>query len=225
MHAGICTPLGCGPGEPPHVWAWRPPLPDPSISSLAVGLEMSLETCKACWDTTCKACWDSTHPPTPPYWTEWQIRVKTLLLRAVISSVYISFIQAFLEGSRLQTIGNIPLPWMTHRDPYFFLLDQLHQSPHIYFLRKGKDFSYVCLSDSPTWGPMPSFYMDPYHMDLFKLVHFRCPTAIPYLLTSGGLGFDWTAFWVLVYHADTAIPLTDFLLCLYTAQVEAWGMW
>ena len=40
-------PPGCGPGDPqdvgpepsPSVWAWRPPHPDPSTSSLGVGLE------------------------------------------------------------------------------------------------------------------------------------------------------------------------------------------
>ena len=75
VHAGIqlpgCgpgDPPGCGPGDPPgcgletpQVWAWRPPWPDPSTPPLGV----SLETCKAYWDTTCNACYDTT-----PLWTE-----------------------------------------------------------------------------------------------------------------------------------------------------------
>ena len=66
---GLETPL-------PHVWAWRPPRPDPSTSPLGVGLETYKEywdtnpppspnppeTCMPCWDTTCNACWDTTHP-------------------------------------------------------------------------------------------------------------------------------------------------------------------
>ena len=81
VHAGIHHPTRCGPGDPlpgvgletpsqvwawgpPQVWAWRPPRPDPSTSSPGCGpgdppgqtpqlppLGVSLETCKACWDT------------------------------------------------------------------------------------------------------------------------------------------------------------------------------
>ena len=38
-------PPGCGPGDPPRVWAWSPPpWPDPSTSPLGVGLESRVKT-------------------------------------------------------------------------------------------------------------------------------------------------------------------------------------
>ena len=45
---GPVDPLECGPGDPPGVGLETPPQPHPSTSPP----DVSLKTCKACWDTT-----------------------------------------------------------------------------------------------------------------------------------------------------------------------------